>query len=352
MTTAPTPLLTISAFARAVGLAPSTLRYYDDAGLLPPAEVDPHTGYRYYTPDLECRALLIGRLREVGAPVELMRAVLDGPVDEVPALLRAFAAEAARTAEATSAAVEDVIGRLAGAGHGRPVSGEVDAGALAAALRRTVPVAADEDGSPLATVLLELSDEGLDVVATDRYWLTCRTLAVTGALPSAPRRVVLGVKDADAVAAWLARRERVQVEVGAGTLRLAADETVTWDGEPDRFPAHRMLLDGQPAPRGRVDVGRADLVGALTDDDAVRIAVGEDRLWVTGPGGGEGVRLPATTVGDPVTMHFTVLLLGKVLDALAGDVVRVAFAAPDRAVRFTSPEQAGVVVLAMPTTRA
>ena len=82
MSNAPTPLLTISAFARAVGLAPSTLRYYDEAGLLPPAEVDPQTGYRYYTPHLERRALLIGRLREVGAPVELMRAVLDGPALE------------------------------------------------------------------------------------------------------------------------------------------------------------------------------------------------------------------------------------------------------------------------------
>ena len=176
MSTAPTPLLTISAFARAVGLAPSTLRYYDEAGLLPPAEVDPQTGYRYYTPDLERRALLIGRLREVGAPVELMRAVLDGPPEEAPSLLRAFAAEATRTAEETVAAVEDVIGRLAGARTAEPATALVDGGALAAALRHTLPVAADDPDSPLANVLLELSDHGLDVVATDRYWLTCRTV--------------------------------------------------------------------------------------------------------------------------------------------------------------------------------
>jgi len=35
------PLLTISEFARAVELAPSALRYYREAGLLPPTEVDP-----------------------------------------------------------------------------------------------------------------------------------------------------------------------------------------------------------------------------------------------------------------------------------------------------------------------
>jgi len=76
------PLLTISAFARAVELTPSTLRYYDEAGLLPPAEVDPRSGYRYYTPELERRARLIGRMREVGVPVETMRLVLDSTPDQ------------------------------------------------------------------------------------------------------------------------------------------------------------------------------------------------------------------------------------------------------------------------------
>ena len=41
------PLLTIGAFARAVGLTASALRHYDECGLLPPAEVDDATGYRY-----------------------------------------------------------------------------------------------------------------------------------------------------------------------------------------------------------------------------------------------------------------------------------------------------------------
>jgi DNA-binding transcriptional MerR regulator len=59
------PLLTISAFARAVDLAPSTLRYYDECGLLPPTEVDARTGYRYYTPDLARRAHLVRRLSAV-----------------------------------------------------------------------------------------------------------------------------------------------------------------------------------------------------------------------------------------------------------------------------------------------
>lgn len=79
------PLLSIGAFARAVGLAPSALRYYDEAGLLSPAEVDGRTGYRYYTPDLERRAFIIRRLRAVAVPVETMRAVLDGSSDKAQA---------------------------------------------------------------------------------------------------------------------------------------------------------------------------------------------------------------------------------------------------------------------------
>lgn len=71
-------LLTIGAFARAVELSPSALRYYDDCGLLAPAEVDGSTGYRYYSPELASRARLVRWMRDVGVPVETMRVVLDG----------------------------------------------------------------------------------------------------------------------------------------------------------------------------------------------------------------------------------------------------------------------------------
>ena len=43
-------LLTIGAFAKASRLSPKALRLYDELGLLPPARVDPMTGYRLYSP--------------------------------------------------------------------------------------------------------------------------------------------------------------------------------------------------------------------------------------------------------------------------------------------------------------
>ncbi|HEY5985567.1 MAG TPA: MerR family DNA-binding transcriptional regulator [Streptosporangiaceae bacterium] len=43
-------LLAIGAFARAARLSPKALRLYDELGLLPPACIDPASGYRFYEP--------------------------------------------------------------------------------------------------------------------------------------------------------------------------------------------------------------------------------------------------------------------------------------------------------------
>ena len=70
-------LLTISAFARQVGLTPSALRFYDDCGLLRPASVDEQNGYRYYSPSQQARAALLRDLREIDLPLADVRVVLD-----------------------------------------------------------------------------------------------------------------------------------------------------------------------------------------------------------------------------------------------------------------------------------
>ncbi|MGW5667680.1 MerR family transcriptional regulator [Micromonospora sp. NPDC003776] len=68
-------LLTIGAFARAARLTPKALRLYDELGLLPPAAVDPHSGYRYYEPTQLDRARLIAALRRAGMPLAEIQAV-------------------------------------------------------------------------------------------------------------------------------------------------------------------------------------------------------------------------------------------------------------------------------------
>jgi DNA-binding transcriptional MerR regulator len=69
-------LLSIGEFARRSGLSANALRLYDELGLLPPARVDPSSGYRSYAePQLE-QASLIAALRELQVPLPGIKAIL------------------------------------------------------------------------------------------------------------------------------------------------------------------------------------------------------------------------------------------------------------------------------------
>lgn len=61
-------LMTIGRFGRLTSLPVSTLRHYDEVGLLRPASVDPESGYRRYRPDQAGRARQIAMLRWDGLP--------------------------------------------------------------------------------------------------------------------------------------------------------------------------------------------------------------------------------------------------------------------------------------------
>jgi DNA-binding transcriptional MerR regulator len=76
-------LMTIGRFARLTGLSVGTLRHYDEVGLLPPAWVDPASGYRRYRRDQGERAGQIRMLRRAGLPIEEIRQVIDDPAGTV-----------------------------------------------------------------------------------------------------------------------------------------------------------------------------------------------------------------------------------------------------------------------------
>jgi DNA-binding transcriptional MerR regulator len=69
-------MLSIGEFARGSRLSPRALRLYDELGILPPARVDPDTGYRWYRPDQLEPARLVALMRQVGLPLDLVREVL------------------------------------------------------------------------------------------------------------------------------------------------------------------------------------------------------------------------------------------------------------------------------------
>jgi DNA-binding transcriptional MerR regulator len=84
-------LISIGQFAAASRLSLKALRLYDENGLLPPARVDPDSGYRFYGLDQLRSATLIGLLRNAGMPLVAIRRGLAEPtparIDEYEASL-------------------------------------------------------------------------------------------------------------------------------------------------------------------------------------------------------------------------------------------------------------------------
>jgi DNA-binding transcriptional MerR regulator len=72
-------LLTIGDFSRMTYLSVKALRHYHETGLLEPADVDPETGYRLYDVSQVRTAQVIRRFRDLGMPLDEVRAVLEAP---------------------------------------------------------------------------------------------------------------------------------------------------------------------------------------------------------------------------------------------------------------------------------
>ncbi|KWX66475.1 MerR family transcriptional regulator [Mycobacterium sp. NAZ190054] len=94
--------LTIGEFATITRLSVRTLRRYHEAGLLVPAWVDDHTGYRYYTAEQIPTAQVIHRLRQLDVPLAEVGSILsaDDPrrrAEVISGHLRRLEAELDRT---------------------------------------------------------------------------------------------------------------------------------------------------------------------------------------------------------------------------------------------------------------
>lgn len=69
-------LVTIGVFARRSWLSPKALRLYERQGLLVPAAVDEHNGYRWYHEEQLETARLIARLRRLDMPLATVAAIV------------------------------------------------------------------------------------------------------------------------------------------------------------------------------------------------------------------------------------------------------------------------------------
>ncbi|HEY7431630.1 MAG TPA: MerR family transcriptional regulator [Streptosporangiaceae bacterium] len=71
--------LAIGDFARMTHLSVKALRHYHDVGVLAPAEIDPGSGYRFYDLSQVPLAQVIRRFRDLGMPLDEVKAVLQAP---------------------------------------------------------------------------------------------------------------------------------------------------------------------------------------------------------------------------------------------------------------------------------
>lgn len=115
-----TNLIPIGRFSRVTRLSVKALRHYDEAGLLPPAWVDPSSGYRYYTYAQVTTAEVIRVLRS-----------LDMPLDEI--------------AEVLAAGDRDVVAKVLDRHRARLEEGLERSTRMLAFLRRLI----DQEGSPM-----------------------------------------------------------------------------------------------------------------------------------------------------------------------------------------------------------
>ncbi|MDX2850983.1 MerR family transcriptional regulator [Streptomyces sp. PA03-3a] len=300
----------IGELARDSGLGVSALRFYDTAGVLVPARVDPSSGYRWYGPEQLEEARLLARLRRTGMPLADVRLVLAAWSGEDTGLVRKLLEAQLRRLErglsearAEFSAIRALLDRKENL-MSAPATGAVrvtaSAPALAAALDAVRFAAGTDPELPLlGGVLFDIEGGTLHAVATDRYRMAVARTDVTG--HEGPRRqVVVPSPLADAMRALLADAPAsVELTVDGDRVALAAGDRQTAGRCPDhdypdyrrlvRLPEGRRVFVEVPALRaaletGPVRAGEAREQDGMSPDISVLAVAADGTVGVRGDG--------------------------------------------------------------------
>jgi DNA-binding transcriptional MerR regulator len=335
--------LSIGDFARISGLSVSALRFYDAAGVLAPARVDPNSGYRWYTPGQIHHARLIATLRRINMPLTEMCAVLAASQDSVRAehLLDVYLERlelALHDAQRSLDEAREMLAALTPATR-LTVRREDLAEALAAV---QFAVSHDPDLPELNGVLLDYDGSTLRVVASDRYRLAVATVTTrdqTGPVAQAITTPSLTAHiTAEAPEAIHLTFQNRGLSVNDNPITVIAGA----------FPDYRRLLVSN----------RASGISVTTAEVLNRLTKGPARLRRQPPGD----RLHEVSVVLMSNDHFRVLdrfhpdaiafnreFLIEALTASAADELVFTIEAADRPLTITDPARPGHVNLLMPT---
>jgi DNA polymerase III sliding clamp (beta) subunit (PCNA family) len=255
----------IGEMARDSGLSVSALRFYDGAGVMVPAWVDPVSGYRWYSTEQLDESLLLARLRRAGMPLADIRLVLAGwsapDTDLVRKLLQAHLRRLelelsdARSEFSTLRAILESRENSMTLLRTATVRLAVSAPELAAALDAVRFAASTDPELPMiGGVLFDIEGETLQVVATDRYRMAVAQAKTTGyggprvqvIVPSPLADAMRALLSDDALVQLLVDGERMVLETGD---RQAAGQCLDHD-----FPDYRRLVHLPAGHRALVDV--------------------------------------------------------------------------------------------------
>lgn len=269
-------MMSIGVFAELVGLTASALRFYDDAGMLRPAQVDPSTGYRFYSRSQVPRACRLRQLREIGMPLPAISEFFAADADEAARLLDDHVVGMTMEAEKLRRAAETLAASLRA--ESRRVVCTVPGPVLAGAVDQvSASTGHDPDIPVLNGVHMETGSGCVRLTATDRYRLATRTLAhyLADLYDDPAESLVWDVRALDAADALTDERAREHHE----SLRVAGFYPSLHLNLADDF----RRLGSFRAATEHLDRAQ-DHLSALPDDpygDTIRTAVHEMRRAIT-----------------------------------------------------------------------
>ncbi|MER6270609.1 MerR family transcriptional regulator [Streptomyces sp900105755] len=347
----------IGEMARDSGLGVSALRFYDRAGVLVPAWVDPVSGYRWYEPGQLEEARLLARLRRAGMPLADIRLVLAGWSGADTGLVRKLLTAHLRRLErglsdargefSALRALLDQRENVMTSLRTASVRLSVAAPGLADALDAVRFAASTDPELPmLGGVLFDIEGDSLHAVATDRYRMAVARAAVTGheggrvqvIVPTPLAGAMRALLDGEGPARLSLDDDRVTLEAGE---RQAAGRCLDHD-----FPDYRRLL---PRPGGRRTVVEVAAFRQALETGPVRSGEpGAPDLSVLRVTDGGAVALCADADDDPDRVAVNREFLLAALAAGARDRLVLELGAPTAPIAIRRPEDEGTFSLLMP----